>query len=76
MNIESRKLSFIQEFLRIQNEEIVIGLEKLLQKHKAELIEKEMSPMSIEKFNTDIDQSFEDFKNGKLVAANDLKSKF
>lgn len=34
MNIETRKLTFIQEFLRLQNEEIVIGVEKLLHKKK------------------------------------------
>ena len=76
MNLEARKISFIQEFLRLQNEEIVIGLEKLLHKQKAELIEKEMKPMSIEKFNSDIDQSFDDAKNGRLTSANDLKTKF
>jgi hypothetical protein len=76
MNLETRKLTFIQEFLRLQNEEIVIGLEKLLHKQKAELIEKEMNPMSIEKFNSDIDESLEDVTNGRLVSAKDLKTKF
>ena len=32
--------------------------------------------MSIEKFNSDIDQSFDDAKNGRLTSANDLKTKF
>ena len=74
MNLEARKISFVQEFLRLQNEEIVIGLEKLLHKQKAELIEKEMKPMSIEKFNSDIDQSLEDAKNGRMISAKKLKS--
>jgi hypothetical protein len=47
MNLEARKISFVQEFLRLQNEEIVIGLEKLLHKRKAELIENDMKPMSL-----------------------------
>ena len=76
MNLEARKISFIQEFLRLQNEEIVIGLEKLLHKRKAELIDMEMKPMSIEQFNNDIDQSEDDFKNGRIISANDLKAKF
>ncbi len=75
MNIETRKLSFIQEFLRLQNEEIVIGLEKLLHKRKAELLEKELKPMSIEKFNDDIEQSLENAKNGEVISGIDLKSK-
>ncbi|WP_396212409.1 hypothetical protein [Flavobacterium sp.] len=75
MNIETRKLTFIQEFLRLQNEEIVIDLEKLLHKGKAELLEKEMKPMSQEKLNSDIDQSLEDSKNGRIISASSLKTK-
>jgi len=40
MNLETRKLSFIQEFLRLQNEEIVSGLENFLRKRKIEMLEK------------------------------------
>ncbi len=46
MNIETRKLSFIQEFLRIENEEIVIGLEKLLKKRQLEQYENKLNPMA------------------------------
>ena len=74
MNIESRKLNFIQEFLKIQNEEIVIILEKLLHKQKAELLDQEIKPMSIEQLNSDIDQSFEDARNGRIIEAKNLKS--
>jgi len=75
MNLEARKISFVQEFLRLQNEEIVIGLEKLLHKRKAELLENDMKPMSLEKFHADINQSIEDSENGRLISANDLKAK-
>lgn len=75
MNLEARKLSFIQEFLRLQNEEIVSGLENLLRKRKIELIENDFKPMSIEKFNSEIDQSLDDSKNEKLIKASDLKAK-
>ena len=75
MNLEARKISFVQEFLRLQNEEIVIGLEKLLHKCKAELTDIEMKPMTMEQFNSDIDQSEEDFKNGRITSASDLKAK-
>ena len=73
MNIETRKITFIQEFLKLQNEEIVIGLENLLHKRKAELIEDEMKPMSMEKFNSDIEQSLEDSKNGRTISAKKLR---
>lgn len=75
MDLEARKISFVQEFLRLQNEEIIVGLEKLLHKRKAELLDKEMKPMNIEQFNKQIDQSLEDSKNGRVISASDLKSK-
>ncbi|HUH75101.1 MAG TPA: hypothetical protein VLZ75_11945 [Chitinophagales bacterium] len=75
MDLETRKISFVQEFLRLQNEEIVSELEQLLRKSKTELIEKEFLPMSMEQYNTEIDQAMEDSKNGRMIKASDLKSK-
>lgn len=75
MDLEARKISFVQEFLRLQNEEIVSGLEKLLRKRKAELIEKNFKPMTMEKYNAEIDQAMEDSKNGRMIKATDLKAK-
>tara|TARA_R110002124_G_scaffold109723_4_gene263158 strand:+ start:21834 stop:22076 length:243 start_codon:yes stop_codon:yes gene_type:complete len=75
MDLEARKISFVQEFLRLQNEEIVKGLEKMLRKRKAELIEKSFIPMSTEQFNAEIDQALDDSKNGRLIKATDLKAK-
>ncbi len=75
MNLEARKISFIQEFLRLQNEEIIIGLEKLLHKRKAELIAKEMKPMNIQEFKEGIDRSEDDFKNGRIISGRDLSDK-
>ena len=75
MNLEARKISFVQEFLRLQNEEIVSGLEKLLRKRKAELIEKNFKPMTMEEYNAEIDQAMEDSKNGRMIKATDLKAK-
>jgi hypothetical protein len=42
MNLEERKISFVQEFLRLQNEDIVIRLEKILHQRKSELVDKEL----------------------------------
>ncbi|MCH4824672.1 hypothetical protein ML462_15990 [Gramella lutea] len=75
MDLEAKKISFVQEFLRLQNEEIINGLEKMLHKRKAELLEKEMKPMTMQQFNDEIDQALEDSKNGRLTKASDLKSK-
>jgi hypothetical protein len=75
MDLEARKISFVQEFLRLESEEIVIHLEKILHKQKVELIDQEMKSMSIDQFNKEIDQSLDDAKNGRIISAKDLKSK-
>lgn len=75
MNLEARKISFVQEFLKLQSEEIIIGLEKLMYKRKAELIENSFKPISMEQFNAEIDQAMEDSKNGRMIKATDLKTK-
>ena len=75
MDLETRKISFVQEFLRLQNEEIVSGLEKLLHKRKAELVDKNLKPMTMNQYDLEIDQAMEDSKNGRMIKATDLKAK-
>ncbi len=75
MDLEARKISFVQEFLRLQNEEIVSGLEKLLRIRKAELIEKKFKPMTMEQYDAEIERAMEDSKNGRMIKATDLKAK-
>lgn len=75
MNIEAKKLPFIQEFLRIDNEKIINALENLLHKSKSEVFEEKMKPMSIEQLNSEIDTAIEDEKNNRFTNAKDLKQK-
>lgn len=75
MDIQTRKITFVQEFLNLQNEEIVRGLEDFLKEKKMQLSENEIKPMSIEKFNNEINQSLEDSNNNKVIRAADLKAK-
>lgn len=75
MDIETRKISFVQEFLRLQNEEIISELENFLRKRKAELIEENMKPMTMDQYNDEIDRAMEDSKNGRMIKATDLKEK-
>ncbi len=75
MDIEARKILFVQEFLRLQNEDVIAGLEKLLRKRKAELVENNFKPMSMDEFNSQVDQAMDDSRNGRMIKASDLKAK-
>jgi len=68
MDIQARKLHFIQEFLKVQSEEVISKLEKVLTKSE----DAEFKPMSMEQFNAEIDESMEDFKAGRFSTSEEL----
>ena len=74
MDLQTRKITFIQKFLQLQNEELISRFEKLLQKEKNYTIEQNVLPMSIDDFHKRIDLSLEDSKNGRLTKVNELIS--
>jgi hypothetical protein len=75
MDIQTRKIAFVQEFLKLQNEEIITGLEDLLRNKRIELYESKLSPMSLEQFNSEIDQAMKDSVEGRLTPASELIKK-
>ncbi|MCF8373238.1 MAG: hypothetical protein K9H64_16585 [Bacteroidales bacterium] len=74
MDIQARKIYFIQEFLNLQSEEIISRLEEVLsiEKKKNRLNDNELVPFTMEELNERIDKSMEDSKNGRLTEANQL----
>lgn len=76
MDLQTRKISFIQEFLRIQNEERISGFEEMLKFQKSELFSKTNSSNDIDQLNREIDQALEDSENDRVILATDLKLKF
>ena len=74
MDLQTRKISFVQEFLNLQSEEIVSLFEKLLKKEKMKVSSKELKPMTLEEFNERIDISLEDSRKGRLTESGKLLS--
>ena len=72
MDIQSRKIAFVQEFLNVQNEDLLAYLEKILDEGKKLLLKDKVQPMTIEEFYKRIDQSMKDAKNGRLTEVNIL----
>ncbi|MDY9918421.1 hypothetical protein SAMN05216365_12336 [Porphyromonadaceae bacterium NLAE-zl-C104] len=75
MTIEARKISLVQEFLRIDNEDIIKALEDLLHQSKIEAFKKNFNPMSLEEFNSEIDKALDDEENYRLTSVKTLKKK-
>jgi len=75
MDLQARKIEFVQEFLKVQSEEVISRLEKILRKENKSSDKEDFNPMTIDEFNLRIDKSMEDSKNGRLIEASDLKAK-
>ena len=75
MDLQTRKLELIQEFLKIQSEDVILRLEKVLRKENEESEKQDFKPMTIEEFNSRSAQSMQDSKNGRLIEASELKDK-
>ncbi|MFZ4740222.1 MAG: hypothetical protein ACOYLE_03575 [Bacteroidales bacterium] len=73
MNIQARKINLIQEFLRINSEELINKLDIFLHAEKSKIYEQELKPMSMDSFNATIDQSEDDAANGRVIDAKELK---
>ena len=73
MDLEIRKIHFIQEFLRLNNEQVVNKLEKLLQKEKTKLYSLDKNPYSTEELESMIDRAEEDAQNGRVKNAHQLR---
>jgi len=73
MDIQTRKINFVQEFLRLRNTKLIEKLEKILLEDKAMDYEANLKPMSIDNFNKMIDKTIEDAKQGNIVNARELK---
>ena len=74
MDIQTKKLHFVQEFLRLQDEMIVDKLNNLLRTERMKKIERELKPFSKEELNNIIDSAEADSNNERLTLASDLKN--
>ena len=74
MDIQTKKLHFVQEFLRLKDENLIDKLSDLLRIEKKKKIEKELKPFSQNEFNDIIDSAESDSENGRLTSAKELKN--
>jgi hypothetical protein len=76
MNLEARKIEFVQEFLKLQSEDVISRLEKTLRKEKNISEQKIFEPMFQTELNKRIDQSESDFRNNRFKSSSELLAKY
>jgi len=73
MDLHLKKIHFVQEFLRLNNAEIIDKLEILLKKEKKKLFERELQPMTLNQLNSLVENAENDVKNNRVKNAHQLK---
>ncbi|MEZ5036183.1 MAG: hypothetical protein R2760_01710 [Chitinophagales bacterium] len=66
MDIQTRKIKFVQTFLKLQSEDVISKLEKILKKNQVDEIIEDLKPLTIKELNRRISQSEKDFENGEF----------
>tara|TARA_R110002050_G_scaffold221974_1_gene357859 strand:- start:787 stop:1008 length:222 start_codon:yes stop_codon:yes gene_type:complete len=72
MDLQKRKLEFIQEFLKLSSEEAVSSFEALMIRQKEETV----NPFSKEELIHRVKQSETDFKEGNFKTSEELLERF
>ena len=74
MNLQTRKNHFVQEFLKLSNEQIIDKLEVLLKAEKTKLYSNNLVPLSVEELSQSIDEAENDATNKRSRNIDTLKN--
>ena len=74
MDIQTRKLFFIQDFLKYANPGMLDKFEDLLEQERNKSVGNEIHPMSINDYEQRIFKALEDVKNNRIKHARTLKA--
>ena len=75
MNIQTRKLVLIEEFLRINDESLITKLESFIKLEKKISHERNLKPMLLNEFHEMIDQAKQDSDAGRVISHQELRKK-
>ncbi|MBI5217465.1 MAG: hypothetical protein HY958_00855 [Bacteroidia bacterium] len=73
MDLQTRKIQIVREFLSYSEESFIKKIEELLFEQRKRMFEKEIKPMSLQEYESLFDKAVEDKKNGRVKNARNLK---
>ena len=72
MELQARKIQFIQDILRLKNEKILQKLENILRLEKEKQIKEEFTQMTMAEYDTLIDRAENDAENNRLFNTEEI----
>ncbi len=76
MNIQTKKLHFLEEYLRLNDENIIDKLEDTLRKERKKELAEKMKPMTKYDLQRKLDRSEKDITEGKLYLQEAVETYF
>lgn len=76
MDLQSRKISFIEEYLSLSNVEIIEKLEKILRQERMKAFKAELKPMTQKELEKGIEEAENDIENGRVYTTKQMKELF
>jgi len=76
MDLQTRKIELIKEFLKIQSEDVISRLEDILKKESDTSEQGVFEPMTQDELNKRIDTSESDFQNNRFKSSSELLAKY
>jgi hypothetical protein len=74
--IQTRKLRFMQEYIRLTNEAIIEKLAQLLREEKQKVMQAKLKPMSHKELTDKLDRSEINIKEGRLHTQEEVENYF
>ena len=74
MDLQSVKINFIQDFLKLKNEQAISKLVAVLNQEKKKIYSQNLKPMDTDSFGNMIDKAEEDAKHGRIKDAKQIRN--
>ena len=75
-DIQTRKMLFLQEYIRLNDEQIIDKLNDLLRREKSKRLKVSMKPMTQNELDEKLNRSEQNIENGQVYSQNEVKSFF
>ncbi len=76
VDIQTRKMLFLQEYIRLNDEQIIDKLNDLLHREKSKRLKIIMKPMTQNELDEKLNRSEQNIENGQVYSQNEVKSFF
>lgn len=76
MDIQAHKLAFLSEYLRVNDEEVLLKLTSLLRRERQKRAKDYLQPMTLEQLSEKLDKAEKDSNEGRVMSQQEVEEFF